>query len=172
MEFNYDDVLQIMRLLDQSDYSELCLELTGVKLSVRKRGVGATLSTETAGVASNSEARFSVTPPEMVTASVTAGAEPSRRLPPVGVAQPRNPSWVAVNSPTVGVFYRAPAPEAAPFVDVGSTVAPDDVVGIIEVMKVMNLVRTPLAGRISEIVVDNGGKVEYGEPLMWIEPAS
>lgn len=171
MEFNYDDVLEIMRLLDQSDYSELCLELNGLKLTVKKRGNGATLSTATAGAALDSEARFPPTPPEMVTASPTAGAEPSRQSPTAGVARSRDPSWVAVKSPTVGVFYRAPAPEAAPFVEVGSTVAPDDAVGIIEVMKVMNLVKAALAGRIREITVDNGGKVEYGQPLMWIEPS-
>jgi len=71
----------------------------------------------------------------------------------------------------LGTFYRASAPGEPPFVDVGARVEPDTIVGIIEVMKMMNSVSAGLAGVIAEIHVENAQPVEYGEPLFRVEPA-
>jgi acetyl-CoA carboxylase biotin carboxyl carrier protein len=76
----------------------------------------------------------------------------------------------AIVAPMLGTFYRAPAPGAAPFVDVGSTVQPDTLVCIIEVMKMMNSVHAGVAGTITEVCVENGEAVEYGTPLFRVEP--
>jgi acetyl-CoA carboxylase biotin carboxyl carrier protein len=70
----------------------------------------------------------------------------------------------------VGTFYRAPRPGAPPFVEAGGVVGPDDVVCIIEVMKLMSSITTGCRGRIVEILVDNGQLVEYGQPLMIVAP--
>jgi len=70
----------------------------------------------------------------------------------------------------VGTFYRAPAPGAPPFVEVGAKVEPDDVVCIIEVMKLMNSIRAGRRGRVVEILAENAELVEYGQPLIVIEP--
>jgi Biotin carboxyl carrier protein len=70
----------------------------------------------------------------------------------------------------LGTFYRAPAPGAAPFVDVGSRVEPDTLVCIIEVMKMMNSVQAGVTGTITEVYVENGEAVEYGAPLFRVEP--
>ena len=75
-----------------------------------------------------------------------------------------------IASPMLGTFYRAPAPGAAPFVEVGSTVEPDTLVCIIEVMKMMNSVHAGVSGTIVEICVENGQLVEYGAPLFRVEP--
>ena len=72
--------------------------------------------------------------------------------------------------PSIGAFYRAPAPGAAPFVDVGSTVEPDTLVCIIEVMKMMNSVHAGVSGTIAEVCVENGEAVEYGTPLFRVVP--
>jgi len=74
----------------------------------------------------------------------------------------------AIESPLVGTFYRAPSPDAKPFVEVGDRVTADTTVGIIEAMKVMNEVKAEKAGIIKEVLVDNGDPVEYGQKLFVI----
>ena len=74
----------------------------------------------------------------------------------------------AIESPLVGTFYRAPSPDAKPFVEVGDRVTADTTVGIIEAMKVMNEVKAEKAGVIKEVLVDNGDPVEYGQKLFVI----
>jgi acetyl-CoA carboxylase biotin carboxyl carrier protein len=75
-----------------------------------------------------------------------------------------------IKSPMIGTFYRAPSPEAAPYVDVGSEVMPDTVVCIIEAMKVMNEIKAEAKGVITKIVAENGKPVEFGQPLFKIRP--
>jgi acetyl-CoA carboxylase biotin carboxyl carrier protein len=70
----------------------------------------------------------------------------------------------------LGTFYRAEAPGAQPFVDVGAKVGPDTIVCLIEVMKMMNSVPAGMAGTIVEVCAENGELVEYGEPLFRVEP--
>jgi acetyl-CoA carboxylase biotin carboxyl carrier protein len=99
---------------------------------------------------------------------VRGGAAP----PPEAAASPAPAvEGVAIVSPMLGTFYRAPAPGAPPFVDVGARVEPDTIVCIIEVMKMMNSVPAGLAGTIAAIHVENAQPVEYGQPLFRVEPA-
>lgn len=76
----------------------------------------------------------------------------------------------AVVAPIAGVFYRAPSPDAEPFVEVGRRVAADDVIGIVEVMKLMNTVRAGVAGTVIEVCAGNAELVEFGQVLVRIEP--
>jgi acetyl-CoA carboxylase biotin carboxyl carrier protein len=78
---------------------------------------------------------------------------------------------VQITSPFVGTFYRAPAPEAPPFVDVGQTVRKGQVVCIVEAMKLMNEIESEFDGKIIEILAKNAEHVEYGQPLFRIEKA-
>jgi acetyl-CoA carboxylase biotin carboxyl carrier protein len=71
----------------------------------------------------------------------------------------------------IGTFYRAPSPEAEPYVEVGSEVNPDTVVCIIEAMKVMNEIKAEVRGVISQVLVENGRPVEFSQPLFKIHPA-
>jgi acetyl-CoA carboxylase biotin carboxyl carrier protein len=96
---------------------------------------------------------------------VRGGAAPSAAPTPA-----REESADIIASPMLGTFYRAPAPGAAPFVDVGSTVDPDTVVCIIEVMKMMNSVHAGVAGAIAEVCVESGEPVEYGARLFRVTP--
>jgi len=77
---------------------------------------------------------------------------------------------VEVKSPMVGTFYRAPSPEASPFVEVGQIIEPGQVVCIIEAMKLMNEIKAEVRGKILEILVDNAEPVEFGQPIFLIEP--
>ena len=77
---------------------------------------------------------------------------------------------VIIKSPMVGTFYRAPAPDAPPFVEVGQDVEVGQVVCIIEAMKLMNEIKSETAGRLVDILVESGAPVEFGQPLFMIEP--
>ena len=77
---------------------------------------------------------------------------------------------IEVKSPMVGTFYRAPAPGAKPFVEVGDVIEPGAVVCIIEAMKLMNEIKTELGGKIAEILAENGAPVEFGQPLFLVKP--
>jgi acetyl-CoA carboxylase biotin carboxyl carrier protein len=81
-----------------------------------------------------------------------------------------NKKWVDVISPMVGTFYRSPAPDEAPFVEVGETIRKGQVVCIIEAMKLMNEIESEANGQIMEILVQNGEPVEYGQVLMRLNP--
>jgi acetyl-CoA carboxylase biotin carboxyl carrier protein len=83
---------------------------------------------------------------------------------------PSEPGLTDVPSPLLGVYYRAPKPGEPPFVQVGSKVEEDTVIGIIEVMKLMNSVRAGVKGEVVEILGENGALVEFGETLLRVRP--
>ena len=80
-------------------------------------------------------------------------------------------TYKKVLSPFVGTFYRSPSPTAAPYVEIGKRVAPGDSLCIIEAMKLMNEIEADFAGKIVQILVENGQPVEFGEPLFVIDTA-
>ncbi|MFA5063756.1 MAG: acetyl-CoA carboxylase biotin carboxyl carrier protein [Candidatus Omnitrophota bacterium] len=89
------------------------------------------------------------------------------------VEPPKEPlvKTVEVKSPMVGTFYRAPSPEANPFVEAGQNIEPGQVICIIEAMKLMNEIKSEVKGKILEILVDNAEPVEFGQSIFLIEPA-
>ena len=156
MPLNDDDVREILRIIDESELDELSIETEGFSLHVMKgsapSGVAGARSEGVRGRTSSE--RASVTP---------AGPDPA----PAATAQD---GLETIPSPMLGTFYRAEAPGAAPFVEVGTTVDPETTVCIIEVMKMMNSVPAGVGGRIAEIVPENGQLVEYGDPLFRVTP--
>jgi acetyl-CoA carboxylase biotin carboxyl carrier protein len=136
------DVAEITRLLDESDFDELDLEVDGMKLSLRRGG--------------SSESPRPV-------AAAPAAAQPAR---PASAPSADEAGQHTVTAPLLGTFYRAPRPGAPPFIEVGSEVEPDTVIGILEVMKLMNTVRAGARGRVAQILVRDGALVEYGEALL------
>ncbi|GAB4273111.1 MAG: hypothetical protein Kow0013_26920 [Pararhodobacter sp.] len=151
------DIDDILRLIDGSDFDELKLEMGDLKLELRRRGAGAS-------------GRAGTPPAPAAQAPVAA---PGPEAPAAAVAAPVVASGVGaeVPAPLLGTFYRAPKPGAAPFVQVGDKVAADTVIGIIEVMKLMNSVPAGIAGTVTEICAENGQLVDYGETLIRIQPA-
>jgi acetyl-CoA carboxylase biotin carboxyl carrier protein len=154
MPLNDDDVREILRIIDESDLDELSIETEGFRLHVRK-GTAA----DAGAVDARSGDVLSRTPPER------APAPPEGAL-PAGETD----GLQTVASPMLGTFYRAEAPGAQAFVEVGAQVGPDTTVCIIEVMKMMNSVPAGVSGTIAEIVSQNGQLVEYGEPLFRVKP--
>ena len=154
MSLTAKDVSEIMRVLEDSSFDELSLELDGVKLTLR-RGEGP------ASPAISEPA----TPAPEVQAAPAPVAAPAKARPPA------DPNAVDVPSPLLGVFYRAPKPGEPPFVEVGSKVEADTIIGIIEVMKLMNTVRAGVEGEVAEILAQNGALVEFDQVLLRVRKA-
>ena len=89
---------------------------------------------------------------------------------PAGQKAAEETHRVIIKSPMVGTFYRTPAPDAPPFVEAGQDIEVGQVVCIIEAMKLMNEIKSETAGRVLDVLVENGSPVEFGQPLFAIEP--
>ena len=147
MALSDEDIREILRLIDESDVEEIRVETDSFSLHVlRGDAAGATAPAPRA--------------------PMPAEAEPPR---PAPVTAPAD-DLVTIAAPMIGTFYRAEAPGAAPFVNVGSRVEPDTVVCLIEVMKMMNSVPAGVVGTIVEVCAGNAQLVEYGAPLFQVEP--
>jgi acetyl-CoA carboxylase biotin carboxyl carrier protein len=159
------DVAEITKLLEESSFDELYLELDGVKLSLRRGG--------TAGEPRPAGSARSSMPADPAVATTPGSVRGS--TPPAGVAVPASASAVDaydIPAPLLGTFYRAPKPGASAFVEVGAQVEEETIIGIIEVMKLMNTVRAGVRGRVTEILACDGALVEYGETLLRVSKTS
>lgn len=166
MALTHDDVLKILKIIDESDYNELRLEFGDLNLHVRKHG-----DAEHASLEPSSEprqnTRDSAPAAFRPTWSVAPSAAPAAFKP---VEEPLIPEGlVAVRAPMLGTFYRAPSPGETPFVEVGDKVNPEDTVCLVEVMKLFNSIKAGVAGTVVKILVENGTMVEHGQPLILIE---
>ena len=103
-------------------------------------------------------------------AAVPVGEEAAAAAPRARAG--REPVATVVEAPVVGTFYRAGAPDAAPFVEVGDRVEAGDVLCVIEAMKLMNDIKAEFAGEVVEVLAENGQAVEYGQPLFALLPAA
>jgi acetyl-CoA carboxylase biotin carboxyl carrier protein len=154
------DVAEIMRVIEQSTFDELTLELDGVKLTLRRAG--------TAGGFVENVTTQSDWPNSAATATAAArsGEAAAHTAARAGDSAPPDASLTDITSPMLGTFYRAPKPGSAPFVEIGSVVDVDSVIAIIEVMKLMNTVRAGVRGVITEILPADETLVEFGDVLM------
>jgi acetyl-CoA carboxylase biotin carboxyl carrier protein len=168
-EFGLGAVREVLRLISDTDITEIQIKRGDAELHI-KRGAGQQPA------------------PYMVTPSLAATLQPSivSPLPPAAPFQHHQPvaaehapapverepapSGQPITAPMVGTFYTAPSPKDTPFVQEGDTIHAGDRVGIIETMKMMNEIESEIAGRITRILVQNGQPVEYGQPLMIVEP--
>lgn len=149
MPLTDEDVRQILRIIDETPLDELHVETDGFVLHVRKGGRGDASSR---------------TPSSW---RVREDASPSPPQPRTGT----DDGVATITAPMLGTFYRAEAPGAKPFVEVGSKIEPNTIVCIIEVMKMMNSVPAGVSGTIAEVIAENAELVEYGQPLFRVEPA-
>lgn len=166
MDLSHEDVQEILKIIDASSLEELHLEIGDFKLIVRKRGAGRAGGPERRNRDAPSDMPVPVWLEGGAESVAAAAAERGRPAAP----GPSRPGGVEVKAPMVGTFYRAPAPGAPPFVEVGSTVTEDQTVCIIEVMKLMNSIKAGCRGRVVEICAENAALVEFGQVLMVIEP--
>ncbi len=109
-------------------------------------------------------------PPPLPVAKASSGAVPPTVSPAGESAADIAEGHAAIESPSVGLFWRSPSPGAPPFVEVGATVAAGDTVAIVEVMKLMNHVASPVDGVVSAILIENGAPVEFGQAIVVVDP--
>ena len=157
MSLTSNDVTAILQALESSSFDTLDLEMNGVKLQLRRGGAGPATS---ASPAAAPRAALVATPSPASRHHAPATAS----VAPVEVP----PGTTAVPAPLLGIFYRAPKPGEPPFVEVGSRVEAGTIIGIIEVMKLMNSVRAGVRGEVAAIPARNGELVEYGEALLFV----
>jgi len=171
MSLRHEDVLRILALLDASGFDELRLETSDYKLHVRRGGAAA--------AAGAHDPPAPLQPVRAESDSGTLAADrvqtepPARILAPASApAAPSPTNLIDVTAPLLGTFYASPQPGAPPFVTVGSAVDADTVIGIVEVMKLMNSVCAGARGVVTEFVARDGGLVEFGEVLLRIAPVA
>jgi acetyl-CoA carboxylase biotin carboxyl carrier protein len=164
MKFTNEDVKEILQLLDATKYDELHLETERFKLTLRRNRDSGDWSQETQVVSA----------PNLIKASPVAlvAVDNADGVATVKHRDPREAAWMNVRAHLPGTFYRAPKPGAPPFVEIGSTVEEDTVVGIIETMKLMNAVHAETRGQVVEICFENAQFAEKDAVLMRIKPGA
>ena len=153
MDLTDDEVLRILKLLDNSSFDFMELEIGDLKLTVSK-----------SGFVPEASDRNAVSGPGP--GPQPALPEAVEKAPPPAVPE----GLVAVPAPMVGTFYAAPEPGAAPFVEQGSRVEDDTTVGLVETMKVFTAIQAGVRGVIEEVLVSNAEFVEYGQDLFLVRP--
>ena len=151
------DIKAIIDLMRKNSISEFEMEREGFKIKLKRGANG--------GMAAVPLEDFPAA--QLMPAVAVASATPAV---PTQAALPAPSTDQDIKSPMIGTFYRAPSPESAPYVDVGTEVGLDSVVCIIEAMKVMNEIKAEVKGVITQLLVENGKPVEFGQPLFKIRP--
>jgi len=163
MDLNY--LKKLMKIFDDSSATELSIEEEGIKLELSKKGNDLPAMPQ----------HVQMHMPHMAQMpSMPMAAPPAPAAADAPAAAPAAPSADAsthtVNSPIVGTFYRAPAPDADPFVQVGQHVSAGDTLCIVEAMKLMNEIESDQTGTIVKILTEDAQPVEYNQPLFVIKP--
>ena len=143
------ELKRIISLFEKANITELELEQEGVRVKLKKGNEGR----ENSVVVQTKPANAAVSPKEEVVES----EEEEEHL-------------QTIASPMVGTFYHSPSPDSTPFVEMGDEVGEDDVVCIIEAMKIMNEIKADTRGKIAKVLVENGEPVQFGQALFLIEP--
>lgn len=155
MGLSYDEITEILKIIDSSSCDEVVLETSDIKLVVRRRGAN---SMPLAAAPDRASALAYVAPE-------------SPGPPPPAAEEAIAEGQHALRAPMVGTFYRAPTPNAPPFVEIGSRIEKGDPVCIIEVMKLFTTIHAERGGTVAEIRVENTALVEYGQILFVIDPS-
>ena len=137
------DVRALIEMMGRGAIAELHLETPAVKLHLRAR--------DQAG-------------------GTPAGVAPAAHAALAEAAAPAEPAGIVITAPMIGTFYRTPAPGEPAFVEIGDTIEQGQTIGIIEAMKIMNEIPSEFAGVVAEFLVANTQAVEYGQPLLRLEP--
>jgi acetyl-CoA carboxylase biotin carboxyl carrier protein len=149
---NLKEIKEMINLMNENGLVELEIEKEGMRIRLKKTSLG------TEGLTG---------PIVLERERVVPAAKKETAAEP---AEKSAVKTVEIRAPMVGTFYRAPSPEAPPYVETGQTIEVGQVICIIEAMKLMNEIKSEIRGKILEILVDNAEPVEFGQPIMLIEP--
>lgn len=184
MPLDFNELRQLLVTIAQTDIAELILKNDDFELTVRKAvNVSNQVLPEAASTPGSAKVtELTATPPAPIQIAPSAGLETvtnsgvdfAGNAPVPGTFSPTPLEQKLVEtviSPMVGTFYRSPAPSEPPFVEAGDRIYVGQTVCIIEAMKLMNEIEAEVSGQIIEVLVQNGEPVEYGQPLMRINPS-
>jgi acetyl-CoA carboxylase biotin carboxyl carrier protein len=151
------DIKAIIDLMKKNSITEFELEQQDSKIKL-KRGLngGSPVAQQDDSIPTTSVA---------MQPAIPASSVPVMALQPVATGE------IEIKSPMIGTFYRAPSPEAANYAEIGTEVNPETAVCIIEAMKVMNEIKAEVKGVITQVLVENGKPVEFGQPLFKVRPS-
>lgn len=144
---NIKKIHELVELMNDNDLAEVEIEQEGMKIRLKKKGLGGIEQTVLQAPAAGVPAP-----------AVDEKAESAAK----GIKE--------IKSPMVGTFYRSPSPDADPYIEVGDIIKKGDVICIVEAMKLMNEVKAELGGRVIEIAVENADAVEFGQTIFKVEP--
>jgi acetyl-CoA carboxylase biotin carboxyl carrier protein len=144
--FDTRRIRKLIDLMKEHDLSELSLEQADQRMRICRGG-------------------------PIITTAAAPGASAATALPPAAApTPPADEKMLVIKSPMVGTFYRASGPDAVPFIKVGDRIGPEKTVCIIEAMKVFNEIPAGVSGQVVAILVENGAPIEFGQPLVKIDP--
>lgn len=174
MEMTPETIRALLDAFDRNDWRSMTVTIGGDRLHVSRDSSEDGAGADDA-VAPPPVAAAAPPPPAPAPAPAAATPDPAPPSDPVPASTGALPADVprtgtAIESPSVGLFWRAPAPGAPPFVEVGQHVSARETVAIVEVMKLMNHVVSPVDGVVHSILAENGAAVEFGQPLVVIDP--
>lgn len=156
------EIKELIKLIGDTDITELNLESEGVKVSIKKGSTPAPMALPVMGTVAEVSAQPA---PAVISAPVVKVSQETPS--PTEAAPKKNVQYI--KAPMVGTFYRSPAPDAPSFVELGQMVKAEQTVCIIEAMKLMNEIEAEISGKVVEILVENGQPVEFGQPLFAVE---
>ncbi len=149
-------IRKLIKLVEESDVEELEVSSWGRKVRITKR------------LPRQNNPKTMIESKELIQIPVQEKKERKEKE----ITEQKEPAnLVPIKSPMVGTFYRAPAPDAKPYVELNQMITVGQVVCIIEAMKLMNEIESEVAGRVAKILVENGKPVEYGQTIFLIEPS-
>lgn len=169
---SFGEVGEILHLLQEVDCAEIDLEWGDLRIQVRKAGA----SPQVVAAQQAPAAPPTAMDEEPASTAVSTPAPPADAISrEAGGAAPDSEvdipsSWSAISAPMAGTFYRSPSPGEPAFVEVGAPVEAGDTVALIEVMKLFTELKAEVAGKVARIDVADGSLVEFGQPMVWIEP--
>ncbi len=157
MTINFKEISELLAAIAKNNITELTLKNADFELTVSQGNPLATSSSISTTITDINSQLISLPTPESLVLN-----------------QPATPSidknWIAIESPMVGTFYRSPAPDEPAFASTGDRIKVGQTVCIIEAMKLMNEIESESAGQVMEVLVENGQPIEFGQPLMYINP--
>ena len=181
---NLSEIQELIRFVAKSGVTEIELELKDFKINIktpaRKRRGGLVEATEI--IADDSTAPPAVAPAQLVVApmplAVPAPTSAPSSAAPDSTAEAESSDagevdeseYVTIKSPMIGTFYRAPAPDKPPFLNVGDVFNEGDIICIVEAMKLFNEIEAEVSGKIVKVLVDDASPVEYDQPIFLVEP--
>jgi acetyl-CoA carboxylase biotin carboxyl carrier protein len=167
---SYDEIAEILKIIDGSSCDELVVDTGDMKLVVRRNSAGGAHVPQDDRPAVAPQSAPPVAPPAAPSSNRPSAPANMPDKTPAKIAA-RAQHQVEIAAPMVGTFYRAPAPDAPPFVEIGAAVRKGQPICLIEVMKLFTTIASEHDGRVVAIGAENGELVEYGRTLFVIEPA-